>query len=98
MGRDSHSAQHSCLLTKFQLDIERRKVNTANILCRFITDGEQNQSQFINANMNFFSNSTSRLILPPRNHARSTVIPQRSLGEIGKYASSEGRFTIIDEK
>ncbi|VDM43257.1 unnamed protein product [Toxocara canis] len=47
--------------------------------------------------MNFFSSSASRLILPVRKNATPTAIPPRPLSASGKYASTEGRFTIIDE-
>lgn len=46
--------------------------------------------------MNFFSSSTSRLIIPRWKTRIQT--PQDNLATTGKYASTEGRFTIIDER
>ncbi|VDN08359.1 unnamed protein product [Thelazia callipaeda] len=49
--------------------------------------------------MNFFSNSTSRLIIPRWNRpGNQPVVPVDTLASVGKYASTEGRFSIIDQR
>ncbi|OZC10235.1 hypothetical protein X798_02825 [Onchocerca flexuosa] len=47
--------------------------------------------------MNFFSSSTSRLIIPRWKRSNTQVFQQETLSNT-KYASTEGRFSIIDKK
>uniref|UniRef100_A0A8R1XT60 Uncharacterized protein n=1 Tax=Onchocerca volvulus TaxID=6282 RepID=A0A8R1XT60_ONCVO len=47
--------------------------------------------------MNFFSSSTSRLIIPRWKRSDTQVFQQETLSNT-KYASTEGRFSIIDKR
>ncbi|VDK64848.1 unnamed protein product [Onchocerca ochengi] len=47
--------------------------------------------------MNFFSSSTSRLIIPRWKRSDTQVLQQETLSNT-KYASTEGRFSIIDKR
>uniref|UniRef100_A0A915Q6C6 DUF4005 domain-containing protein n=1 Tax=Setaria digitata TaxID=48799 RepID=A0A915Q6C6_9BILA len=48
--------------------------------------------------MNFFSSSTSRLIIPRWKRPDTQTAQQETLLSNCKYASTEGRFSIIDKR
>ncbi|EFO19148.2 hypothetical protein LOAG_09347 [Loa loa] len=48
--------------------------------------------------MNFFSSSTSRLIIPRWKRPDTQTVQQGTLSTTCKYASTEGRFSIIDKR
>ncbi|CAG9540992.1 unnamed protein product [Cercopithifilaria johnstoni] len=48
--------------------------------------------------MNFFSNSTSRLIVPRWKRPGTQSVQPDTLSTTCKYASTEGRFSIIDKR